>query len=574
MYKQAKKQYTIIIVAFLLLLISGVLFRHWEKEKAKECTVAGKVEALGEENFVLRLVDPVLAENTEQNAEIEWWFQEEEAVYYLFLPEAVKDNLVYLFNLYEAVSIDDRKVVPGDSFHLQEGMHEIILGNGQRFPLMVMYSYNLASMYIETESGNMDALIEDRDNIEQGSYILLDENGKVNCNGSLEEMHSRGNASFQMCDKKSFTLRMEQKTSVLDMGTSRKWLLLANATDETLIRNRVVMEMGRSINMAYVPDMVHVDLYINGEYQGNYQLSEKIEIDENRVAIRDLKEDMEDVNPNVIFSELRTAEEETEIFPSLRWVPIVNLPLDSTSGYLLELEMKGRYEEEPCGFISSRGQRVVPQDPQYVNREQILYLANLYQDMEDALYSPDGYNEETGLYYSDYLDMESFAKKYLIEEIAKNLDASVTSFFFYIPEGDTKFYAGPIWDYDRTFGVDFDRDGIDLKDPDTLFASEDVYSNEAERYFLPILCEKKDFQNIYKEMYFSKMRTELLELVDSTIQEYAENVESSAMMDAVRWDVFENGSDITMNRDAFWTSVENIKTFLECRIEFLDDEWK
>ena len=326
--------------------------------------------------------------------------------------------------------------------------------------------------------------------------------------------------------------------------------------------------------MAFVPEMKFIDLYIDGEYQGNYQIAEKVEIADGRIGIRDLEEEMEDVNPNVDFAQLKQVEESDDTFLSLKWVDILNLPLDSKSGYLLELDLGYRYDEEACGFVSAANQSVVVQEPKYINKTQLMYLAKMYQNLEDALKSDSGYNEKTDLYYFDYIDMDSFAQKYLIEEISKNLDANVTSFYMYIPQDNEKLHAGPIWDYDRTFGCPFKRDGMNLEDSYGFYASENVDFDEAEENLLYLLCLQEEFQDVYQRLYFETMREVMLDIADHSVDENCSYIESSAMMNAIRWNALGVGSDMEENKLAFQMKSDAVKSFIKDRLLFLDEAWK
>lgn len=107
-------------------------------------------------------------------------------------------------------------------------------------------------------------------------------------------------------------------------------------------------------------------------------------------------------------------------------------PPDVTGGYLLELEMSDRYGLEPSGFITNRRQCVVIKNPKYANYEEVSYIANRFQDLEDAVRSPDGISQYTGVSYQDYLDLPSFAAKYILEEYLDNADASFTIFMVII----------------------------------------------------------------------------------------------------------------------------------------------
>lgn len=82
------------------------------------------------------------------------------------------------------------------------------------------------------------------------------------------------------------------------------------------------------------------------------------------------------------------------------------------------------------------------------------YISEYYQEFEDAVYAADGsgYNAETGLFYYDYVDVDSLVKIFLIQELGLNADGFISSLFFY-KDADGKMYAGPVWDQEMTLGT-------------------------------------------------------------------------------------------------------------------------
>ena len=95
----------------------------------------------------------------------------------------------------------------------------------------------------------------------------------------------RGN-STSVADKKTFNISFSKAKNVFGMGKAKKWSLLANAFDKSLIRNRLAMEFATSLGLKYTSKSTYVDLYINDVYYGNYLLIESVEVGENRVDIK------------------------------------------------------------------------------------------------------------------------------------------------------------------------------------------------------------------------------------------------------------------------------------------------
>ena len=108
-----------------------------------------------------------------------------------------------------------------------------------------------------------------------GSLLYENNNVKINC---------RGNSTWRP-PKKAYVLTLPQNARLMDMPEGKKWLLLANAFDESNIRNAIVLDFAENLGLAWTPKYDFVDVYLNGDYRGVYMLTEKIEISSSRLNI-------------------------------------------------------------------------------------------------------------------------------------------------------------------------------------------------------------------------------------------------------------------------------------------------
>lgn len=120
-----------------------------------------------------------------------------------------------------------------------------------------------------------------------GTYRITDTDGKLASEGALE-IRGRGNTTWTM-PKKPYRLKLGTSSSLLGMPASKHWVLLANYSDKTLARNDVTFEFSRLVGLEWTPRSQYVDLTVNGEYQGIYQLVEHVRIAPERVNIPELK---------------------------------------------------------------------------------------------------------------------------------------------------------------------------------------------------------------------------------------------------------------------------------------------
>ena len=106
------------------------------------------------------------------------------------------------------------------------------------------------------------------------------------------------------------------------------------------------------------------------------------------------------------------------------------------------------------GFVTSRGQPIRLKDPECASKAQVEYIRQFVQDAEDAIYSEDGYNSK-GKHYSDYIDVDSMIKCYLMKEISMDADGTMASLFLWKDsdlKGDGKLHFSPVWDFDFAYG--------------------------------------------------------------------------------------------------------------------------
>lgn len=100
--------------------------------------------------------------------------------------------------------------------------------------------------------------------------------------------------------------------------------------------------------------------------------------------------------------------------------------MDLTGGYLLERDVSDKYNEEVSGFETTLlGDQYTIKSPKYASRAEVDYISGLMNAMEKAVTQTDGVNPDTGLSYPAYLDLESYARKYIVEELSKNKEAAL-----------------------------------------------------------------------------------------------------------------------------------------------------
>lgn len=506
---------------------------------------------------------------------IEWQEREREGhtEYYLHLPCVAKEQgkARIRFDGPESIVLNGRKLSSGAELTcLQEGENIIVSGENT-YNLNVFYGSNIPVLHVVTESGNLGQLVWEKDYRESGTATFM-QSGTVVSSNELEYIKGRGNSTWKL-DKKPFNIKFKEKVSLFGMERARKWCLLANYLDDTLLKNKVISDFAEVIGLNYTPQAILVDLYINDQYMGNYTLMERVEIGDGRVDITDLEKLNEKANPDIDLKEAAAygerGRESYSITGSYKWADVPNLPEIVTGGYLLEFELAAKYDSEASGFVSEYGQPVIIKSPEYAAKEQVEYIKNYYQEFENAVLNGDGYNDK-GKHFSDYIDLESFAKMYVFQEFIKNLDAGITSCFFYKEVGG-KLAAGPAWDFDSALGRDFGRDGVDMKDPVGLWVTGGHLHDELkDKYTIfSLLCRHNQFREEAQKQwkkYFAPNVEKLL----ANVEELSEINSSSIISDSWKW---EDISDIKYEEMAALKqqNMDTLIGFIEERAAYMSE---
>lgn len=506
---------------------------------------------------------------------IRWWKNEGDGTYNIFLPGAMKGRkLNVTFGAADQIFLDGKKIQNGKAYSFSEGQHVLRTegDGGTEHDLYVWYTSDIPALFVETESGSTDRIHASKEESESGRMMIMDSRGRNYFEGNIASIHCRGNSSYEDTEKKSYTIKLCQKADLFGMGAAKKWILTANAFDDTLVRNATAFSIAHMLSLDFTPDVCFVDVYMNGAFMGNYLLSEKVEVGKNRVNIRNLEEEVEALNPPARPEDAEFFMEQQGRLFSTKGYRIAQEPADISGGYLLELETSDRYGLEASGFLTSRMQPVVFASPEYASYEQVSYVAGLYQDFEDAVFSEDGYSPYTGKAYSDYIDMDSFARKYLVEELVKNLDASFTSQYIYKYDDavSTKFYAGPCWDYDKSIAASgITEDGIDLHDPEGLYAA--VQEKDSDIWYA--LYQHEDFRKKAARIFFEELEPQLRRGAEELIDEYSRQIDKSNDCNMIRWNTFPQAEGLGEKQSLHSGKVEELVDFIDRRLDYLMTEW-
>ena len=431
-----------------------------------------------------------------------------------------------------------------------------------------LYSEHIPAVFIETESGISDQINSDKNIKEPGTIKVLEPDGSFSLEHSLEYIKGRGNTSYTEFDKKPYQIKLTQDAPFLDMEPGKKWVFVSNSADSSLIRNALSRSLAGHLNLPQSEEGTFVDLYVNKEYVGNYYVVEKIEIQENRLLLSDLQKATEHENETEDLSTYETAWTDTT---KAKQIP--NDPEDITGGYLIERDFDNRFLKEveinESYFITEAKECFIVRDPEYTSEAQIAYIDSYVQSVENAILSADGIDGTTGKSYRDLIDVDSFVCKYLLEEVTANYDGGVASSYFY-KDSDTidgRLYAGPVWDYDVSWGNSPAYLGQISTSPERL--SRLASHSDSSVWFQNLYHKPEVYEKIVS-CYAQEISPYLTLLADEILPMLDEITAASAAMDQVRWEDQYARNGYSGDRSE---QITFITDYIKARKDFLDRAW-
>ncbi len=468
-----------------------------------------------------------------------------EDTYYLFMPAYTQGKKI-LFKKGNDINIDEED---NNVFNIND-----------KSRLVVLYGSSIPTLHVTLDK-DLSYITADKENVDKGHIIFMSPDGEVDYSGDLKEIKGRGNASWGM-DKKPFQFKLTEEVELYEIPMTDRFALVS-ARDYSYLRNYISNEMAQTMgsNTLYCQ---HIDLYINDEYQGIYELWNKLEPEAMGIF------DLEEVNKSV--TDTLTASDQLNTGVCLddwnstitgKWWDYFDISDDLSGGYLLEGDYPARYEEEASGFVLDSGAYIVSKSPKYLSEDQYAYISDYMRTCEELLY--EGLEEDNYNVISQYININSFISKYLVEEVSKNVECSATSQYFY-KDMDDALYAGPVWDYDSAYGAMGNDTDIDFESPEG-FAARNVPGSFI---WWQLLYYNERFYNDMTNVYNNTLYPYLNELTENLIPQWEEILTNSAVMNSLKW---KRATSAEEARLEYQQQVLDVSEFLKVRKEFLYNEW-
>ena len=351
----------------------------------------------------------------------------------------------------------------------------------------------------------------------------------VGADGSLlseqGNIRERGNGS-RTFPKRPYRIKFNKKQHVLDSpAKAKKWTLVNNYGDKTLLRNLLAFELSRRMDMPYTPYAQSVDVLLNGEYKGNYQLCDQIDVNPRRVNIDEMTTD-------------------DNSGPAL------------TGGYFIEVDAYAN--EEPFYFYSSRNNPVTVKSPDAdsITSAQSYYIKTHFNKMEQQ--------------WLQYLDLNTFLRHFLVGELSGNTD-TYWSVFMYKHRGNDTIFTGPVWDFDLAFENDERTYPVNNKN-DYIYRSGGSCAGNMRSFVDKIVVNsavaKKRMLGIWDEARQKGLTEEnLIDYTDSL----AEMLQTSQRLNFLRWPIM---NQKVHQNPVLWggydAEVQNVRRFVRERIAWMD----
>lgn len=369
---------------------------------------------------------------------------ENDAWYFAIPAGYVRADMPIELNFIDGTVI--QKTMPSDKDEME------IECNGRTYTIMRKVNSDVASVFISTDHPqSINYLNHSKLNLLPGNISILGLDGTIEYKGILESIAGRGNDSWNEAIKKGYNIILKDPADLFGMGVNEDFAFLPGYRDNSLLAYRVLQDFEKVIGVPYSPEMRFVNLYIDNLYMGMFLISETNEVDINRVDITNIALKTQALNTRKLYSYKRKYLEVDGIEGKRVCYDIPYNPEDVTGGYLIELDRED-FEEEQSRFKSNRDIMITLKGNKYATEKQVNYIAEYWQEFEDALFSESGYNAQ-GKYYADYIDMESFADQWLTYEL--NSEPSTWGSIYYYKEsdvdGDGLLHASYAWDVEHSY---------------------------------------------------------------------------------------------------------------------------
>ena len=340
-------------------------------------------------------------------------------------------------------------------------------------------------------------------------------------------VRERGNASRSF-PKKPYRIKFDKKQKPLDApAKAKKWTLINNYGDKTLMRNLLAFELSRKMGMPYIPYGTAVDVLLNGEYKGCYQLCDQVEVNDGRVEITEM-------------------------------TPEDNTGDALTGGYFIEVDAYAH--EETSWFTSTNNNPVTIKSPDEdeITTNQHEYIRQYFNRMENQ--------------WKTYLDLNTFLRHFLVGELAGNTD-TYWSTYMYKERGESQIHTGPVWDFDLAFEND-NRTYPIMSLTDYIYRTKGSCAGNMRQFVNKIVVNDASAKAQLKEIWGEVRQAGLTEeYMTDYIDAWEQTLGQSQELNFLRWPIM---NQYVHQNPRLWGSyqaeVQNVRRYMKERITWMDNK--
>ena len=380
--------------------------------------------------------------------------------------------------------------------------------------------YQVFQLYVTTSDGSD---ITSRDYYTD-CHLSLNAQGSFTNFSANAQIRGRGNSSFLWYDKKPYRLKLIDKHKMLGLSKAKSWVLLANYRDVTDMMNTYVFELGRWLGLPYTNHTRYVELFLNGDYKGVYQLTEQIQQNKNRVNIS----------------------EERGILISL---DVDDGPAESPEAQ--DNFWSAVYKMPVC---------VKYPDDEHFTTNTVDSVRHELEILENAIKTHD-YEQVDRL-----LDIPSFIKYLQIQEFVYNVELSAPRSIFMHKDGDGKWVMGPLWDFDAGYDFDWGQ----MRTGHTFFTDyrETVLGTDPARHISDYTYVPSFFTDMWKSRQFvSQVKARWKEISPRIMSEFWPEAKRYAICAAEA--MGRNAERWPIDKD-YQTEIDRMEKWLQQRTAFMD----
>ncbi len=362
----------------------------------------------------------------------------------------------------------------------------------------------IPKLYITTKDNQP---IKSKKDYLKASFKIEQSDAKIIYEGK-GKIRGRGNSTWGM-PKKPYKIKLDKKAKLFGMKSEKKWVLLANHLDPTLMLTATAMKIGQQLEVAYTNHIQPIDIYINGKYNGQYNLTEQVEVKKNRVDVED--------------------------------------------GVLLELDT---YFDEDYKFKTTYYRLpIMFKYPKKVSKELLQQTEQEFNELERLMNNYDFPNNK----YAEYFDQEAFAKYIIVSYLTDNEEINhPKSTYIHKKKDSKKFVMGPIWDFDWAYSYEGSHRKHFSSYNNDLFWEQN--KGKAGTFFFQRLLSDPKVANLVKKEW-KNYRTKHFDKLLSYLDEYYARHKESRAKDYELWHTGQGNFD---------AEYQELRTWLVNRAGFLD----